>query len=266
MEFVKGPDFPTGALILGRSGAMDAYTHRSRLDPHARGGGDRRGQERRPHRRHRDPVPDLRRGHRAQDRRPREQPRDRRRARPAQRVGEGQDEARHRAEEGRQPARHAEQPLQAHADADELRREHAGAGGRRAPHAEPRRRAHRLREPPDRRRHPPVRVPAAQGQGARPHRRGPHPGARRDRRDHHADPRVGGHRRGAPGPDGEAVRVLRDPGEPHPGHAAAPPRPARAAEAEGRARRAAGDHQGARVDPAERREAARPSSRKSSPR
>ncbi len=26
MEFVKGPDFPTGALILGRSGAMDAYT------------------------------------------------------------------------------------------------------------------------------------------------------------------------------------------------------------------------------------------------
>ncbi len=26
MEFVKGPDFPTGALILGRSGSMDAYT------------------------------------------------------------------------------------------------------------------------------------------------------------------------------------------------------------------------------------------------
>src|ERR1700704_6102642 len=25
MEFVKGPDFPTGALILGRSGSMDAY-------------------------------------------------------------------------------------------------------------------------------------------------------------------------------------------------------------------------------------------------
>ena len=189
MEFVKGPDFPTGALILGRSGAMDAYTHRSRLDPHARGRGDRGRQERRPHRRHRDPVPDLGRGHRAQDRRPREQPRDRRRARPAQRVGEGQDEARHRAEEGRQPARHAEQPLQAHADADELRREHAGAGRRRAPHAEPRRRAERLRRPPDRRRHPPLRVPAAQGQGARPHRRGAHPGARRHRRDHHADPR-----------------------------------------------------------------------------
>ena len=25
MRFVKGPDFPTGALILGRSGLLDAY-------------------------------------------------------------------------------------------------------------------------------------------------------------------------------------------------------------------------------------------------
>ena len=25
MQFVKGPDFPTGALILGRSGMLDAY-------------------------------------------------------------------------------------------------------------------------------------------------------------------------------------------------------------------------------------------------
>ena len=25
MEYVKGPDFPTGALILGRSGILDAY-------------------------------------------------------------------------------------------------------------------------------------------------------------------------------------------------------------------------------------------------
>src|SRR5207253_7440458 len=25
MEFVKGPDFPTGAFILGRGGIMDAY-------------------------------------------------------------------------------------------------------------------------------------------------------------------------------------------------------------------------------------------------
>ena len=25
MRFVKGPDFPTGALILGRAGILDAY-------------------------------------------------------------------------------------------------------------------------------------------------------------------------------------------------------------------------------------------------
>ena len=25
MQFVKGPDFPTGALILGRAGSCDAY-------------------------------------------------------------------------------------------------------------------------------------------------------------------------------------------------------------------------------------------------
>jgi DNA gyrase subunit A len=25
MQFVKGPDFPTGALILGRQGILDAY-------------------------------------------------------------------------------------------------------------------------------------------------------------------------------------------------------------------------------------------------
>ena len=145
MNFVKGPDFPTGALILGRSGSMDAYrTGRGSIRMRA-GGRDRRGQDRRPHRRHRDPVPDVGRGHRAQDRRPREQPRDRRHPRAAQREREGQDEARGRAAQGRERARHVEQPLQAHADADQLRCEHAGAGRRRAPHAEPGRRAHRLR-------------------------------------------------------------------------------------------------------------------------
>ena len=29
MEFVKGPDFPTGAIIVGRSGIRDAYRSRS---------------------------------------------------------------------------------------------------------------------------------------------------------------------------------------------------------------------------------------------
>ncbi|MEM0128167.1 MAG: DNA gyrase subunit A [Thermoplasmatales archaeon] len=37
MQFVKGPDFPTGGLILGRSGILDAYrTGRGKLDLRAR--------------------------------------------------------------------------------------------------------------------------------------------------------------------------------------------------------------------------------------
>ena len=62
-------------------------------------------------------------------------------------------------------------------------------------------------------------------QRPRAHRRGPREGARHDRRDHRPDPR----RRPtstppAPGLMADAVRVHRDPGEPHPRHAAAPPR------------------------------------------
>ena len=48
----------------------------------------------------------------------------------------------------------------------------------------------RLRRAPDRGRHAPHRVPPAQGEGARAHRRGPGEGARHDRRDHRPDPRL----------------------------------------------------------------------------
>ena len=55
MQFVKGPDFPTGALILGRAGDHRRLPHRPRLDPHAGPGRDR-GDARRGtcDRRHRD--------------------------------------------------------------------------------------------------------------------------------------------------------------------------------------------------------------------
>ena len=99
-----------------------------------------------------------------------------------------------------------------------------------------------LRRPPDRGRHAAHRVPAAQGQGAGAHRRGPREGARHDRRDHRPDPRA---RRTSTtaraGLHGGAVRVHRDPGQLHPRHAAAAPHPARGPEAARRARRAAGD-------------------------
>ena len=49
-------------------------------------------------------------------------------------------------------------------------------------------RARRVRAPPDRGRHPAHQVPVEEGPRARAHPRGPHQGAQRDRRDHRADP------------------------------------------------------------------------------
>ena len=60
MEFVKGPDFPTGGQIMGRAGLLDGVPHRprarSRCGPRPR---SRRPQRRPADRRHRDPVPDV---------------------------------------------------------------------------------------------------------------------------------------------------------------------------------------------------------------
>ena len=56
------------------------------------------------------------------------------------------------------------------------------------------------------------RVPPAQGEGARAHRRGPGEGARHDRRHHRPDPGRRRRRRRPRRPDGRAVRVHRDPG------------------------------------------------------
>ena len=68
MEFVKGPDFPTGAQILGRQGIIDAYTG-GRGSIKLRGSGRHRGSsERDPHHRHRDALPDLGGSGRAEDR------------------------------------------------------------------------------------------------------------------------------------------------------------------------------------------------------
>ena len=135
MEFVKGPDFPTGALILGRSGIMDAYrTGRGSIRMRAVAeieegkNGDRivvteipyqtsvEGIERK--------IADL------VNNREIEGIRGLRNE-----SAKGKTKLVIELREGREPARHAQQPLQAHADADELRREHAGARRRRAPHA-----------------------------------------------------------------------------------------------------------------------------------
>ena len=106
---------------------------------------------------------------------------------------------------GRQRQRRAEQPVQAHAAADQLRRQHGGAGRRRAPHAQPRPGAARATSTTRSRSSPAVRSSAwTRPAGTGPHRRGPAQGPRRDRRDHRPDPRQRGPGRGPQWPHGSA--------------------------------------------------------------
>jgi DNA gyrase subunit A len=114
MQFVKGPDFPTGGSILGRAGIMDAYrTGRGSVKMRAtatieetRAGLPDRG--------HRAAVPDEL----LVDRRPHPGARRCRRARRHQRrqrrLGRRQDRAGRHAQARRQPQRGAQQPVQAH--------------------------------------------------------------------------------------------------------------------------------------------------------
>ena len=61
MKVVRGPDFPTGALIMGERRHRRRVPHRSGFDPAARGHEHRVVAARPGDRRHRDPVPDERR-------------------------------------------------------------------------------------------------------------------------------------------------------------------------------------------------------------
>ena len=70
---------------------------------------------------------------------------------------------RRQAQARRQRQRGAQQPVQAHPAADQLRRQHGRPGRRGAAHAEPRPGAARLHRPPGRGDHPPSAVPAQQG-------------------------------------------------------------------------------------------------------
>ena len=94
----------------------------------------------------------------------------------------------HRAQARRGRQGGAEQPLQAHPAAGDLRRQHAGAGRRGAAHAEPGPVHPLLRRAPDRGHRPADRVPAAQGRGAGAHPARSGQGAGRARRGHRPDP------------------------------------------------------------------------------
>ena len=146
-QLIKGPDFPTGGSIYrfesrrnpltGEHETIDAiremYAHGHGPGCHARAGRVR-GDPRRPHgdHRHRAAVPGEQGDAAREDRRPGQGQEDRRHRGPARRVGPRRHAHLHRDEAGRQPALGAEQPVQAHLDADGVQPQHAGPGQRAA--------------------------------------------------------------------------------------------------------------------------------------
>ena len=198
MAFVKGPDFPTGAQILGRQGILDAYrtgrgSIRMRARRRDRGGARRRRRSsspssptRSPSSRSRCKINDLVKSGELDGISKR-----------AERLRGTQDRARDQAQARRQRERRAQQALQEHAAADDVRGQLPRAGRRRAEHARPRPGAHALPRPPGGRRDAAQPVPAAQGRGPRAHRRGTAASHRPARRGDRGDPRLRGPRSGA---------------------------------------------------------------------
>ena len=128
---------------------------------------------------------------------------------------------RHHAQPRRGGQGRAQQPVQAHPAADDLRRQHAGHRRRRAAHAAPRPVRQPLRRAPDRGARAAHALPAAQGRGARAHPARAAQGARPARRGDRADPqRAVGRRR--PRRADAAARDRRAAGHGHPRPAAAP--------------------------------------------
>ena len=103
-----------------------------------------------------------------EDRRPRPRQEDHRDLRPARRVRPQRHAARDRAQARRDPEGRAQQALQAHADAGDVRRQHGRAGRRRAADAVAARGHPALRPAPARGHRPPRQVRAAHARGARP--------------------------------------------------------------------------------------------------
>ncbi len=266
IQRVKGPDFPTGAQILGVKGIQDAYrTGRGSITMRAVVNVEEL-QGRTEPRRHRAAVPGQPRQPGDQDRRPRQGGQARRHRRhPRRELGPHRPAPGDRAEARRRREGRAQQPVQAHAAAGELRRQHARDRRRRAAHPRARRVHHALDRSPDRGHRPAHHVPPREGRGRRPHPARLRQGARRARRGHRAHPPLARRRRGAHRAD-QAAEDRRAAGRRDPRAAAAPPRRARAPEDPGSPRRARARDRRLPGDPQERGAPARRSSSRSSPR
>ena len=158
----QGPDFPTGGQIMGRAGIVDAYRTGRGSDQDARQGRDRRGQDERHDRGHRAAVS----GQRVGDRRKIKELVDHGELDGIADINDVSARARPASTSSSSATPRPggpQQPLQAHAAADDVLDQHGGAGRRRAPHAQPARRARGLRRAPGRGHHATLAVPPRQG-------------------------------------------------------------------------------------------------------
>ena len=159
MKHIKGPDFPTARH--DPRPRRDPRRLRDRPRPRPRAGqgahrADRPGQG--GDHRHRAALPGAqgrRRRPDPEDPRPRARQEDPRDHRPARRVRPPRDADRDRAQARRDPQGRAQQALQAHADADDVRRQHGRARRQRPAHAVAARGDRPLRRPPARGHRPP---------------------------------------------------------------------------------------------------------------
>ena len=197
MQHIKGPDFPTGGIIVGHSGIKDAYeTGRGRVVVRGRAHIEplRQGKEaiivtEMPYQVSKGDAPQRRQRPDQEDRRAGPERPPEGDLGPPRRVEQDGHPAGHRAQARRDPEGRAEQALQAHDAADDLRREHGRARRRRAAHAGPAADRPQLRRPPARRDRATHQARAARARGAPAHPRGPADRDREHRRGHRADPR-----------------------------------------------------------------------------
>ena len=218
MKHVKGPDFPTGGVILGRGGIRDAYeTGRGRVRrPRARAHRAAQAGQAGDHR-HRDAVPGQQGRGRATARPDREDrgARTTTRRSPRSPTCATSPTARACASSSSSSATPSRRSCSTSSTSTRRCRRTFGVNmvalvDGVPQHAQPARADPRLRRPPARGHHPAHEVRAAPGRGARAHPRGPARRPRQPRRGHRAHPRVARPRGGARRPDeGSSSREIQ---------------------------------------------------------
>ena len=192
---------------------------------------------------------------RQEDRRPRPREAPHRHREPRGPVRPARHAARRRAQARRDPRGRPQPALQAHADADDVRRQHGRARRQRAPHAAAAAGPRRVRPAPARGHRPAVQARARRPRAPRARPRGPAHRAGQPGCGDRDDPRLARSRR-RPGAAHRALQPLRHPGLGHPRHASVAADGARGRHAAHRARRQARADRRAAGHP--RRRAARP--------